>query len=67
MAIITRKKKSAKKQRAPFSQRTWSLGFLGLAVAIYIFYTYIVPHTSDGFQNQIQTWFPPSSLNEALV
>ena len=67
MALITRKKKSSKKQRAPFSQRTWSLGFLGLAVAIYIFYTYIVPHTSDGFQSQIQTWFPPSSLNEALV
>ena len=67
MAPITRKKKSSKKQRAPFSQRTWSLGFLGLAVAIYIFYTYIVPHTSDGFQSQIQTWFPPSSLNEALV
>jgi branched-chain amino acid transport system permease protein len=38
-----------------------------LAVVIYIFYTYVVPHTPDGFQNQIQTWFPPSALNEALV
>jgi len=64
---ISRKKSAPKKRRQPASQRTWSIGFLTLAVAIYIFYTYIVPHTPDGFQSQIQTWFPPSSLNEALV
>ena len=64
---FTSRKKTSKKPKAPFSQRTWSLGFLTLAVVIYIFYTYLLPHTPDGFQSQIQTWFPPSALNEALV
>ena len=64
---LSRKQSTPKKRKAPASQRTWSIGFLTLAVVIYIFYTYIVPHTPDGFQSQIQTWFPPSALNEALV
>ena len=67
MSVISRKAKIAKKQKPPFSQRTWAIGFLTLAIVIYIFYTYIVPHTPDGFQSQIQTWLPPSALNEALV
>ena len=67
MSIITRKKSASKRRKTRSSQRTWSIGFLTLAVVVYIFYTYIVPHTSDGFQTQIQTWLPPASLNEALV
>ena len=67
MSIITRKKSGSKRRKGRSSQRSWSIGFLTFAVAVYIFYTYIVPHTPDGFQSQIQTWLPPSSLNEALV
>lgn len=66
-------KKSATKSannkpaRQSASQRKWAIGFIVAAVAIWIFYTYIMSHLPDGAQTIVQNWFPPTALNEAMV
>ena len=56
-----------KAARQSSSQRKWAFGFIFAAVAIWIFYTYIMTHLPEGMQTIVQNWFPPTALNEAMV
>ena len=49
------------------SHRKWALSFIAAATFIWIFYTYILNHLSDGAQTIIQNWLPPTAVNEAMV
>jgi branched-chain amino acid transport system permease protein len=66
MAITLKRGKKEKVLKSA-SHRKWSIGFLSAAVFIWVFYTYILLHTPEGFQTVVQSWFPPTGLNEALV
>lgn len=67
MKMTKDSKKSLNSTKHSNSQRNWAIGFLGTAVAIWVFYTYIMTRLPDGLQTIVQNWFPPTSLNEALV
>lgn len=67
MTTSTVMKKSRKAAKHSNSQRNWAFGFIVVAVAIWVFYTYIMNRLPDGLQTIVQNWFPPTSLNEALV
>ena len=67
MKISLRSKSKKKPFQAGASQRTWAIGFLILAAFIWVFYTYIMIHLPEGLQTIVQSWFPPTALNEALV
>ncbi len=66
---ITKKSASkiGKPARQSASSRKWAIGFIVAAVAIWVFYTYIMVHLPDGAQTVVQNWFPPTALNEAMV
>lgn len=61
------KTKGSKAAKHSASQRKWAIGFIIAAVAIWVFYTYVMIHLPDGMQTIVQNWFPPTSLNEAMV
>jgi branched-chain amino acid transport system permease protein len=67
MTTLKRDAKSSKATKHLTSQRKWAMGFIMAAVLIWVFYTYIMIHLSDGLQSIVQNWFPPTALNEALV
>ena len=67
MEIITRAKKISKGAKPATSQRKWAFGFIAAAIFIWVFYTYVMIHLPDSLQTIVQTWFPPTALNEALV
>ena len=66
MAITMKRDKKSNAIKST-SHRKWSIGFLSAAVFIWVFYTYILLRTPEGFQSVVQSWFPPTGLNEALV
>ena len=38
-----------------------------LAVWVWSFYSFILPHVGSGFHSFVSSWFPASALNESLV
>jgi branched-chain amino acid transport system permease protein len=62
--MMAGKKKSAVKEH---SQKKWAIGFLIGAAFVYVVYAYGVDHVPQGVADFLQTWFPASSMNEALV
>jgi branched-chain amino acid transport system permease protein len=61
--MMTGKKKAVKEH----SQRKWASGFLIAAALVYVLYAMGLEHLPTGAQAFIQTWFSPTSINEALV
>ena len=59
----------AKNSSSKFNLRNqaWPLGFLVLAVWVWSFYSFILPHVGSGFHSFVSSWFPASALNESLV
>jgi len=49
------------------SQKKWALGFLVGAVLVYVLYAFVISRVPYGIQNFLQTWFPATAINEALV
>lgn len=49
------------------SQKKWALGFLLGAVLVYVLYAFVISRVPYGIQNFLQTWFPATAINEALV
>ena len=47
--------------------RKWALWFGGIAVAVWLFYVFVVPNLGTGPQTFIREWMPLGSINEALV
>ncbi len=47
--------------------RKWALWFAGIAIAVWLFYTFLVPNLGSGPQLFIRQWMPLGSINEALV
>jgi branched-chain amino acid transport system permease protein len=62
--MMATKKKSGSKQH---SQQKWAFSFLIGAGLVYVLYAYVVHNVPYGIQDFLQTWFPASSINEALV
>lgn len=50
-----------------FNQAKWIRGFTVAAVAVWAFYAFVVDKLPDSLSSFFQSWFPASSLNEALV
>jgi len=48
-------------------QRRWVLVFAVLALAVYLFYRFLLPNLPDSTQTTFQGWLPLLSVNEALV
>jgi branched-chain amino acid transport system permease protein len=67
MTIENDLKKAGKSAMHSNSQRNWAIGFITAAVLIWFFYTYVMNYLPDALQSIVQNWFPPTSLNEALV
>lgn len=59
------RKPKALKQSA--SHKKWTLGFLIVALIIWVFYTYIMYRLPEGPQMIFQNWLPPTTVNEAMV
>jgi branched-chain amino acid transport system permease protein len=47
--------------------RLWPLGFLTLAVVVFVFYKNILPNLDSSIQTGFQHWLPLASVNEALI
>jgi branched-chain amino acid transport system permease protein len=47
--------------------RRWALWFVGVAVFVWVFYTFALPNLGSGPQTFIREWMPLGSINEALV
>jgi branched-chain amino acid transport system permease protein len=47
--------------------RRWALGFVALAIVVWLFYTFALPNLGTGPQTFIREWMPLGSINEALV
>ena len=47
--------------------RRWALWFTGVAVAVWLLYTFVLPHIGIGPQTFVRHWMPLNSVNEALV
>jgi branched-chain amino acid transport system permease protein len=45
----------------------WAIGFLIVAVAVFVFYQYIYPDLNTGPKTFFRSWLPITSVNEALV
>ena len=45
----------------------WALGFLAVAVFVFILYQFVIPNLNDAGQSFFQDWIPLSSVNECLV
>jgi branched-chain amino acid transport system permease protein len=45
----------------------WAIGFLIVAVAVFVFYQYMYPDLSPGPKTFFRSWLPITSVNEALV
>ncbi len=47
--------------------RRWALSFIAVAIVVWLFYTFVLPHSGTGVQTLIRHWMPLGSVNEALV
>lgn len=47
--------------------KRWALWFTGVAVVVWLFYTFVLPNLSTGTQTLVREWMPLNSINEALV
>jgi branched-chain amino acid transport system permease protein len=47
--------------------RRWALGFVIVAILVWLFYTFVLPHLGTGVSTTIREWMPLNSINEALV
>ena len=59
--------KNQKTQPKNTSQRTWALSLTAISLATWAFFTYGLDKTPQGVQDWVQTWVPPSTVNESLV
>lgn len=66
MAIKLKSRGKSKVHEAT-SHRKWTIGFLTAAAFVWCFYTFILARLPEGLQTIVQSWFPPTTLNEALV
>ena len=65
LRLFKREKKN--KATVAFNQAKWIRGFTIAAIAVWAFYAFVVDKLPDALQSFFQSWFPASSLNEALV
>lgn len=65
--MTQRVKKASKSLKQSASHRTWSIRFLIAAVAIWVFYTFIMHRLPEGLYMIFQNWLPPTAVNEAMV
>ena len=47
--------------------RRWAIGFVIVAVVVYLFYTFVLPHLGPSVNTTVREWMPLNSINEALV
>jgi len=59
----TRKRNSLK----AFDQRKWIRGFTISAILVWVFYAFVVDRLPYAASDFFQTWFPATTINEALV
>jgi branched-chain amino acid transport system permease protein len=45
----------------------WAIGFLIVAVVIFVFYQYVYPHLGDSTRGAFRDWLPITSVNEAMI
>jgi branched-chain amino acid transport system permease protein len=57
----------AKSDLAPNHNRRWAIGFLVVAVLVWVFYTFLAPHLGASAATTLREWLPLNSINEALV
>ena len=62
-----RKSKAPKKAVAGFDQAKWIRGFSIAAIAIWIFYSFVVDLLPYEVSSVFQKWMPATTVNEALV
>ncbi len=67
MNILKRQGRKSKPLKQSASHKKWTIGFLAVAVVIWVFYTYIMYNLPDGPQTVFQNWLPPTTVNEAMV
>ena len=65
LRLFKREKKN--KAAVAFNQAKWIRGFTIAAIAVWAFYAFVIDKLPDALQSFFQSWFPASSLNEALV
>ena len=61
------KRENKNKATVAFNQAKWIRGFTIAAIAVWAFYAFVIDKLPDALQSFFQSWFPASSLNEALV
>ena len=66
-AIKLGKKSTKSRKLKSFNQTKWVRGFSVTAIAIWIFYAFIVDMLPYGLYDFFQKWFPATTVNESLV
>ena len=57
----------AKSDLSAAHTKKWALWFVGIAVFVWVFYTFALPNLPTGAQTLVREWMPLGSINEALV
>jgi branched-chain amino acid transport system permease protein len=60
-------KEATKSDLVASHTRKWALWFTAIAIAVWLFYTFVQPNLGDSAKVFIQHWMPLNSINEALV
>ena len=70
MDILGLKSRRATRKRISlkaFDQRKWIRGFTISAILVWVFYAFVVDRLPYAASDFFQTWFPATTINEALV
>ena len=49
------------------TSKAWPIGFLTVAVAVFVVYEWLLPEASSDVRNLVQDWLPLISINEAVI
>jgi branched-chain amino acid transport system permease protein len=70
MATTTPAAKSgakAKPARITHTSKAWPLGFLAVAILVFVLYQWLLPNANQSVQDGFQNWLPESAVNEAVI